>query len=832
MLALRKYLTVQNSIKFFIIFCLIILFCILYIYFQVFLYTPDYIKKDAIINSISSEVPIYYDDEKSLAGTFFSDSHRRYIKITDAPKMFVNAVIAAEDKDFYEHHGINPIAIMRAMIANVQAFGIVQGGSTITQQTAENIFRIKGRSLRAKFLELIDTFRLEHYYTKDEILEFYINQFYVNSNGRGLGIASKYFFSKEPYELTLGECAFIAGALKGPNRYNPYFYREKELQDKAYDRAMNRKAYVLNNMLELGFISKEQHERALKEKIQFNIGTFSFKSNVIVDMTRNELRRELKDIVGEEIIKNITTSGLKIYTTISKDLEENALYHMRKNLSNLDIILNGFKKITKPENYEAYFPQTTPLQKYEFYPALIKELHFEKNIKKFDPKKTSIIVDIYGQDGKITYDALKRLLDTTVKNSKGFYVTSVDSDIHKFLTSLRPKDSLLVSIRAFDKEIPLLDIEQLPEINGGAIILKDGLIKAVVGGFTNKDYNRAIQAKRQPGSIFKVILYTAALSLGWHNLDPLDNVRNIFPYFETYYFPRPDHTDAPKTVSLTWAGAQSENLASIYLLYHLLDQLNFSQFAEICKLVNLSPQSLGRKEFVDLIQGKYGISLVKDKLLIYPFSVVKNDIITDLTFDGKYIQAKNLKKMNYGYGFDAELERLKTEIETLEELLRTPATDTNTAKVRRSIKIGILENNFIRIEALAGVLSQKLEALLNNSSPDNSILKNFYLKLYNNGTKTILFIPDDRLANFRDYEVRSHTEKGDEEHDFQYIQLDKYLAEKLLTFDNKEELEDLKREIEGIKSTIEILQDKDLMEQIEESEKNRKEGKEIRKLTI
>ncbi len=558
---------------------------------------------------------------------------------------------------------------------------------------------------------------------------------------------------------------------------------------------MTRKAYVLENMLKLGFITGEQFDRAVKEKIPFNIGTFSFKSNVIVDMTKNELKKQLKDIVGEEVIQNITTSGLRIYTTINKDLEEQSLYHMRKNLSQLDIILNGFKKIKKPDIYETYFPPTTPLQKYEFYLAQIKKINFEKNSKQLNPKMTNIVVDIYGQEGKISYEALKQFVDTSLKNRNGYYATSSDQDIYKFLTSLKKDDHFLISIKGFEKETPLVDIEQFPEINGGAIILKDGLMRAVVGGFTNKDYNRAIQAKRQPGSIFKVILYTAALSLGWHNVDALDNIRNVYPYFETYYFPRPDHTDAPETVSLTWAGAQSENLASIYLLYHLLDQLNFSQFETICKLVNLSPSSLGKTEFVNLIQGKYGISLSKDKLLIYPFSVLKHDIITDLTFDGKNIQAKNLKQMNYGYGFAAEIERLEDELKELERLLRTPEKDTNVNKVRISIdetknKIRIADNNFLRIEAFAGILGKKIEALVSGEAFTNDTLKNFYLKLYTNGTKTILFIPDDRLVYFKEYEVKAHKAKDDEERDFEYVMLDKYLAQRLLTTDNKEELED------------------------------------------
>jgi len=131
--------------------------------------------------------------------------------------------VAAEDGQFFYHFGIYLPGIVRSAIANFKAGRVVQGGSTITQQTAKNLFKRRARTYRAKFRELLYALRLEYRYTKEKILEFYVNQFYVNGNGLGLGVAALYYFDKEPAELSLLECAFIAGSVKRPSYYNQIY---------------------------------------------------------------------------------------------------------------------------------------------------------------------------------------------------------------------------------------------------------------------------------------------------------------------------------------------------------------------------------------------------------------------------------------------------------------------------------------------------------------------------------------------------------------------------------------------------------------------------------
>ncbi|RPJ22060.1 MAG: glycosyl transferase family 51, partial [Desulfobacteraceae bacterium] len=183
------------------------------------------IQRGAIDSIIYSESPVYYDDGETVLGVFFDKTHRRYIEYTSIPPYFIKALVATEDKTFFTHPGFDFKAIVRAMIANYRAGRIAQGGSTLTQQTAKNIFSREKRSYQAKLKELMEALLLERQYTKEQILEMYINQFFVTGIGRGLRIAAQYFFDKEAEDLDLVECAFIAGSIKSPNRFNPFTKR-------------------------------------------------------------------------------------------------------------------------------------------------------------------------------------------------------------------------------------------------------------------------------------------------------------------------------------------------------------------------------------------------------------------------------------------------------------------------------------------------------------------------------------------------------------------------------------------------------------------------------
>ncbi|MEJ2690010.1 MAG: glycosyl transferase family 51, partial [Deltaproteobacteria bacterium] len=182
----------------------------------------------------------------------------------------------------------------------------------------------------------------------------------------------------------------------------------------------------------------------------------------------------------------------------------------------------------------------------------------------------------------------------------------------------------------------------------GALVLQDGIIRAMVGGFDNRNYNRAIYAKRPLGSVFKPLVYLAAQQLGWSSIDPLRNARDVFVYFDQPYFPRPDHESPYEYVSMGWAGVKSENVATVWLLYHLCDQLNPAQFKEIVDYLKLSQQPEESYEsYSTRIRDEYGLVVNRRRLLQAAYSKVVSGMEADLVFDGRIREYETLKQLYY-----------------------------------------------------------------------------------------------------------------------------------------------------------------------------------------
>jgi penicillin-binding protein 1A len=247
-----------------------------FLYVQLSAETKERIQRGAIESIIFSESPVFYDDGETVMGVFFENIHRRYIQYPHIPPQFVKAIVAAEDKNFFTHPGFDIKAIARAMIANFRHGRVSQGGSTITQQTAKNVFEREKRSYKAKVKELMQALLLEREYSKEEILEMYVNQFFVTGIGRGLRIGAQYFFDKEAESLDLVECAFIAGSVKSPNRYNPFTKKTEAEREEALKLATRRKDYVLSKMLALNFITREDYEKAKAKEIPFKQGKLGY----------------------------------------------------------------------------------------------------------------------------------------------------------------------------------------------------------------------------------------------------------------------------------------------------------------------------------------------------------------------------------------------------------------------------------------------------------------------------------------------------------------------------------------------------------------------------
>jgi membrane peptidoglycan carboxypeptidase len=473
-------------------------------FFWLVVFNPgDEILQENIEKILSMESPVYYSDGENKIGVFFKDAHRQYISYEEIPQNFINAIIASEDNDFFKHHGVDVAGILRALVANIKAGKIVQGGSTITQQTAKNLFKRKDRSIKSKLTELLYALRLEYHYPKEKIMEFYANQFYVSGNGHGLGVAAQYYFNKPAAQLDLLESAFIAGSVKRPNYYNPFIKKNAEQEALAKQRAQKRVAYVLGQMKRLGMIPAMQYQEEKQRQISFAQGQMFFPLNTLMDFVKNGLDvPEVEEALVQHGIDNVATSGIKIYTTVEKPLQDQAFFSLRKELSRLSLRLEGYERDTVQN----------------FYNGITHAGDWETARGNFLMGKITGITaapepQIYVSFGRsggsqeqlgiIDRQGIMPFLDSLVKWQKQRWTEPEDKDLDRFLEQLEIGDYIFVSVRDIDSNTGemLLDLERYPELQGALLAIKDGTIRAMVGGMENHYFNRAVAAKRPLGSV-------------------------------------------------------------------------------------------------------------------------------------------------------------------------------------------------------------------------------------------------------------------------------------------------------------------------------------------
>ncbi len=555
---------------------------------------------------------VYYSDGVHEVGSFFGKSYRIYVPLKNIPLYCREAVISAEDRWFYHHPGFNPISMLRALIVDLIKGRIVEGGSTITQQTAKNLFGRRGRTVYEKIKELINALRLEHYYTKDEILEFYLNQFYVKGQGRGIGVAARYFFNKDVSDLTLKECAFIAGSVKAPSMYDIFSAKNIQQEKRIRERIRKRVHYVLYRMYRNGYIDRKTYLHALREKLKFHMGILSTRPNVMINVISDILESpEFQEIWESAGIENIYTAGLKIYTTLDYDLERESLFALRKRLSLLDTLLRGYSP-----------PSGISL---EVYPSLEKGFYYGSIVRKGRKALTVRIRAPSPQNIKVNLLECPQVPVADYFYRRGRWVSPTVA-VRYFMKNFKKGDPVLIS---YDGE--KFCVEKYPRLEGAVFVTQAGRIKAMVGGFTNIYYNRAWVARRQPGSIFKIPLYLEYFLLGQLNTDPIPDEREMYIYQGQPYFPRPDHPPHSKIVSIAWAGAYSENLATINLLFNLF---NYSPPQDILKLARWSgvlPERIDR-DYLKFL-GKEGITFTKKTLFCSIVEESAGEIIRDQGFN-------------------------------------------------------------------------------------------------------------------------------------------------------------------------------------------------------
>ncbi|TAN62026.1 PBP1A family penicillin-binding protein [bacterium] len=441
-----------------------------------------------------------YSYDGRLVGEFYIE-RRVVVPLEKIPKHLTDAFLAAEDSGFYEHEGISYTSILRAFYKNLTVGKMAQGGSTITQQVARSFFLSSEKKLSRKIREVILSYRLEKNLSKNEILKLYLNQIYFGSGAYGVQTASQAYFGKNVENLTLAESALLAGLPKAPSKYSPIV---------NFKLAKERQGYVLKRMVEEKLITEEAAEKATAAKLVLKPKEPT--DNLWIGPYFTEhVRRYVEEKYGDDVLYK---GGLSIYTTLDVELQEAANTAIKNGVRAYDK-RHGYRgpvaRLKTKEDIDAFKAEadkkllTEPLQEDRVYQGVITAVNV---------KNKSLNVDIGAKSGVIAWANMEwaRIYNPTNDPNAG--------KAEKIERVFKHGDVVEVTIKNLadgnNSPAPLaLSLEQTPQIQAALIAMDPatGHVKAMVGGndFSKTQFNRAVQAARQPGSSFKPIIYAAAI---------------------------------------------------------------------------------------------------------------------------------------------------------------------------------------------------------------------------------------------------------------------------------------------------------------------------------
>ena len=423
----------------------------------------------------------------------FSREYRIFIPIEDIPENVKLAFIAAEDKNFYTHYGVDLMGILRAAInntANIFTNKRPQGASTITQQVAKNFFFSDELALSRKIKEALLAIKIESALEKNRILELYLNQIYLGSGAYGVGAASNRYFSKNLHELSISDSAYLAALPKAPNNYHPV---------RNYEAALNRRNWVLARMLKNDFIKQDIYELEVQKPIDYNIKRYA--SKFTSDYYLEEIRRRVIDLFDEA---DLYGGGLSIRTSLDTESQSMAIKSLQKGLKSYDK-RHGYRGVIANYDQDNWLDYAKKNFK-------IPEDYLFARVQSFAGKDVVVEIDnsklkFFDDDAIISIDNYR----WARKYISDYYIgpkINNPNDVFKI------NDIIYISI---GKENRLI-LEQIPKINGAIVVMDpySGRVLALSGGFDFKlsNFNRASQAKRQPGSAFKPFVYLSALENG------------------------------------------------------------------------------------------------------------------------------------------------------------------------------------------------------------------------------------------------------------------------------------------------------------------------------
>ncbi len=504
-----------------------------------YLYLSPGLPSVESLRTIKLQIPlrVYSQDGKLIAE--FGEMRRSPISFQQIPSDFTNAILAAEDDNFANHYGVDPSSLMRAATQILQSGQIQSGGSTITMQVAKNFFLTSERSFSRKINEILLALQIERELSKDEILELYINKIYLGNRAYGIEAAAQVYYGKSINHLSLAQLAMIAGLPKAPSRFNPLINPQ---------RSKERRDWILGRMLKLGKIDPARYKAALAEPIEVthHVATPELQAPYIAEMARAEM-------VGR-YGSDAYTEGFSVITTTPSQLQAADTRAEQSGLIEYDQ-RHGYR------GPEARFPGMTPQ-------SWTQELLKQKTLGILEPaivtqveKSGLLVLTRSGQEESINWDSMKWARPFLNTNSLG----------------ARPQNPSSVAtigdlIRVERMPDGSLAFRQLPAAQSALVSLdpSNGAIRALVGGFSfeQSNYNRAAQAKRQPGSSFKPFIYAAALDNGFTAASLVNDAPIVFQEagMEEAWRPKNDNNTFLGPIRLREALYKSRNLVSIRLL--------------------------------------------------------------------------------------------------------------------------------------------------------------------------------------------------------------------------------------------------------------------------
>ena len=461
---------------------------------------PDYSQLQDYEPAVMTRV--HASDGSLLAE--YARERRLYIPIQAVPKLVTSAFIAAEDKNFYEHGGIDFSGIARAAVLFVQQYGSgrrPQGASTITQQVAKNFLLTNEVSFTRKIKEALLAMKIERTFSKERILELYLNEIYLGMGAYGVAAASLLYFDKSVHELSAAEAAYLAALPKAPNNYHPFRQR---------DRAVERRNYVLDRMAEDHYITAQDAEKSKKEPLKVTprpTGAHIFAAEYFAE----EVRRYVNENYTE---KKLYEGGLSVRTTLDPKMQVLA----RK------VLVDGFVNFDEQQGYRG------PVNKLDMTAEWGGKLADIKALSDIGPWRLAVVLEVEDgsariglQPGRDPGGAVSKERETGVLPLEGMKWAKPTSGPTKGKTPTKVSQVLdvgdIIYVEPLAGKEGQFRLHQVPEVSGAIVAMdpQTGRVLAMVGGFSydQSQFNRATQALRQPGSSFKPLVYAAALDNGY-----------------------------------------------------------------------------------------------------------------------------------------------------------------------------------------------------------------------------------------------------------------------------------------------------------------------------